>query len=200
MYPLLSMFLFSLTMSISPGPVNLVIISSGVHHGVRSTQPFVSGATLGFTTLLICVGAAFQMTITANANPIFMQFLTLAGSAYIAYLGYRIATAPTRISIERQKAPSFGQGWFMQWINPKAWIACISGVTLFSAADGGMALAVFVTIYFLTCYASLFSWSLLGERLANALDNPRRLRGFNLVTGGLLIASVLWMLGSLYLA
>jgi threonine/homoserine/homoserine lactone efflux protein len=52
-----AMLMFSLTMSISPGPVNMVIISSS--HGFRKTLPFVSGATIGFTLLLILVGFGF---------------------------------------------------------------------------------------------------------------------------------------------
>ena len=55
---ILAMFMFALTMSISPGPVNMVIISSGANHGFRKTLPFISGATTGFTLLLILVGLA----------------------------------------------------------------------------------------------------------------------------------------------
>jgi threonine/homoserine/homoserine lactone efflux protein len=40
---LLAMFSFSLVMSISPGPVNMVIVSSGATYGVRNTFGFVSG-------------------------------------------------------------------------------------------------------------------------------------------------------------
>jgi threonine/homoserine/homoserine lactone efflux protein len=36
---ILAMFMFALTMSISPGPVNMVIISSGANHGFRKTLP-----------------------------------------------------------------------------------------------------------------------------------------------------------------
>jgi len=52
---LIAMCIFSLTMSISPGPMNMVIVSSGANHGVRWTMPFVSGATIGFTLLLVFV-------------------------------------------------------------------------------------------------------------------------------------------------
>lgn len=47
-----SMFIFSLTLSFSPGPVNMVIISSGAVNGFKKTFSFVSGATTGFTLLL----------------------------------------------------------------------------------------------------------------------------------------------------
>jgi len=38
---LIAMFSFSLAMSISPGPVNMVIVSSGASYGVRKTFSFV---------------------------------------------------------------------------------------------------------------------------------------------------------------
>lgn len=197
MYPLLSMFIFSLTMSISPGPVNLVIVSSGANHGARSTFPFVSGATLGFTALLVFVGMSMQSVITDH--PAAFAVVELAGSAFITYMGYKIATAPTEISLGKEKAPTFTQGWLMQWLNPKAWIACVSGVTLFSVPASNAALHTFFAIYFVTCYLSLFAWCLLGERLTTVLDSAGRLRAFNLITGGMLITSTLWMLGSRHL-
>lgn len=197
MYQLLPMFVFSLTMSISPGPVNLVIVSSGANHGVRPTIPFVSGATLGFTALLIFVGMSLIRIV--SDHPLVFHAIELAGSAFIAYLGYKIATAPTEVSIEKRAAPTFVQGWMLQWLNPKAWIACVSGVTLFSEPDGNSALQAFFVIYFFTCYLSLLAWAILGDRLSVVLDNPKRIRVFNLAMGGLLIASTVSMVGSRYL-
>jgi threonine/homoserine/homoserine lactone efflux protein len=59
MSPVIAMISFSLTMSISPGPVNMVIISSGASYGVRKTFSFVSGVTIGFTLLLLFIGLGF---------------------------------------------------------------------------------------------------------------------------------------------
>ena len=49
----LSMAAFALAMSISPGPVNIVALSAGARYGVRASMRHVSGATIGFTALLI---------------------------------------------------------------------------------------------------------------------------------------------------
>ena len=57
-----AMFSFSLAMSISPGPVNMIILSSGVDYGVKKTFPYLSGATIGFTSLLLFVAFAKAMT------------------------------------------------------------------------------------------------------------------------------------------
>jgi len=46
-------------MSISPGPVNMMIISSSINHRVRKTLYFVSGDTIGFILLLVLIGLIF---------------------------------------------------------------------------------------------------------------------------------------------
>ena len=93
---ILAMFMFALTMSISPGPVNMVIISSGANHGFRKTLPFISGATTGFTLLLILVGFGFYAVI--DKYPLFFNYLNIAGSAFIIYLGYKIAASAPELS------------------------------------------------------------------------------------------------------
>ncbi|MDM7027391.1 LysE family translocator, partial [Klebsiella michiganensis] len=149
---ILAMFMFALTMSISPGPVNMVIISSGANHGFRKTLPFISGATTGFTLLLILVGFGFYAVI--DKYPLFFNYLNIAGSAFIIYLGYKIAASAPELSLKKNDTPGFVQGFLLQWLNPKAWIACASGVALFSEPATQTMLMVFIIIYFLVCYIS----------------------------------------------
>ncbi|APR36706.1 LysE family translocator [Paraburkholderia sp. SOS3] len=181
----IAMCVFSLTMSISPGPVNMVIVSSGANHGFRRTIPFVSGATIGFTLLLIVVG--FWLMKFVSAYPVFLMYLELVGAAFIVYVGYRIALAPPEISIERQRTPTFVEGFLLQWLNPKAWIACASGAALFSSSHA--TLLAFISVYFLVCYLSLAAWAVLGDRVAVLLHSRLRIRIFNLTMGAMLIAT-----------
>lgn len=83
---IVTMFIFSLTMSFSPGPVNMIIISSAAAHGFRKTFPFVSGATTGFTALLIFVCFGFYAAI--EQHPLFFKYLNVAGAVFIMYLGW----------------------------------------------------------------------------------------------------------------
>ncbi|NMM28239.1 MAG: LysE family translocator [Glaciimonas sp.] len=189
---LIAMCIFSLTMSISPGPVNMVIVSSGANHGFRRTIPFVSGATIGFTLLLIFVGFWFLQAV--SAYPVFLKYLELIGSAFIVYVGYKVASSAPEISLNNRDVPTFLQGFLLQWLNPKAWIACASGVALFADPDNHAALIAFVSVYFLICYASLAAWALLGDRASVFLNNRLRIRLFNLSMGGMLIASACYMM------
>ncbi|MDH5829050.1 LysE family translocator [Luteimonas sp. M1R5S18] len=188
---LVSMCLFSLALSISPGPVNMVIVSSGANHGFRRTIPYVSGATIGFTLLLIFV--SFGLLHLVVRHPIFMKSLAVLGSAFIVYIGYRIASARPQLAAGQKSAPTFMQGFTLQWLNPKAWMACASGAALFSNPETTTPLLVFAVVYFLVCYISLAAWALLGDRAAMYLNSESRMRLFNLSMGGLLIATAIYL-------
>lgn len=185
-------------MSISPGPVNMIIVSSGASFGVRKTFSFVSGATVGFTSLLVCMGLGFYKII--DLYPYFLKYLSVAGSMFIIYMGYLIATSKPELNIENQNRPNFIQGFLLQWLNPKAWMACVAGVSLFSSPDDNQVFLTFSIIYFLVCYLSLFSWSLLGNKVTILLNSEARIRGFNIFMGLLLISTACFLLYMQFLA
>jgi len=184
---LLAMFSFSLAMSITPGPVNMMIISSGVNHGFKKTVPFISGATIGFTLLLILIG--FGLMNIVNHSPFLLSFMEVLGASFIIYMGYKIATSRADITVKNQekKVPKFYEGFLLQWLNPKAWIACVSGVSMFVSSD--TAFLAFVLIYFTVCYASLSFWGVLGQKATIFLNTPVKLKYFNITMGGILIIS-----------
>lgn len=191
---IIAMFSFSLAMSLSPGPVNMIILSSGVNYGVKKTIPYVSGATIGFTLLLLVIGLGLFEFI--KVYPSFLNYLALGGSLYIGYIGYKIASSLPQIESKPGDLPKFHQGFMLQWVNPKAWIACISGVSLFSSVESNAPFLTFALIYFLVCYGSLALWAILGDRLSTLLNSTVRLRLFNIVLGAMLIATALYLLYS----
>ena len=186
---ILSMFTFSQSMSISPGPVNLAILSSSMNYGVKRTFAFISGATIGFTALLaaVCFGL-YQILVL---YPILLDVITLSGTALLVWMGWNILRAKGESiqtqTFEVEKIPTFLQGALMQWLNPKAWIAAVAGTALFSAAKFDYALALFVSIYFVVCYLSLWIWGIAGEKLAGFLNVGNRARLCNILMGLALI-------------
>lgn len=187
----LAMCLFALSMSISPGPVNLICLSTGVNHGPRRALPFVSGATIGFCLLLALVGLGIG---TLAGYQFLLDLLSLAGAGFIGYIGVKIATSDSRLEAIDVARPSFGQGFLLQWLNPKAWVACLSGVSAFNLAGDYPLLALFVVLYFGICYASIASWALLGGRLGRWIETPHKLRLFNRLMGGALVLVSIYLL------
>ncbi|XXJ20776.1 LysE family translocator [Desulfovibrio caledoniensis] len=179
-------------MSISPGPVNMTIIASGASHGFRRTFPFVSGATIGFILLLLSLGLGLMQFVTAY--PALLKYLSLAGSSFIIYVGYKIATADPELSVEEVSCPDFKQGFLMQWLNPKAWLACIAGISMFTSPDSHAPLFLFSGLYFIICYLSLTTWAVMGTRFGMLLDTRKKMRRFNMVMGSLLCLCALYLL------
>ena len=185
---LFAMFSLSLVMSISPGPVNMMIITSGINYGFKATFSFISGATIGFTLLLIMI--ALGLSTVYSAYPTVFSFLEIFGALFISYMGYKIATSKGAMQMDENKNYlKFHEGFLLQWLNPKAWIACISGVAMFSQSQ--WTLIAFITIYFFVCYASLSFWGVLGQKATRFLNTNRRLELFNMFMGGVLIIAAL---------
>ena len=60
-------------MSITPGPVNTVILSTSLNHGLKRSLPYISGATIGFTLLFDFM--AFGLQSVLNQFPVVLKIL-----------------------------------------------------------------------------------------------------------------------------
>ncbi|MHC5225980.1 LysE family translocator [Ignatzschineria sp. LJL83] len=187
---LISMFLFSIAMSITPGPVNTVILSIGINYGLKNSLPYTTGATFGLLVLLLLIGFGLQDIFLLY--PFLLQVLAILGSLFICYIAFKIMSSTAQISIKDKESlavPSFKDGLFMQWLNPKAWLACISGVTMFSSLESHSTLIIFISVYFVMCYLCLFLWGLCGDSFSSILRVGNRMKYFNLLMGSFLIIS-----------
>ena len=88
---LLPIISFAFVMSITPGPNNIMLWASGANYGFRRTVPHMLGINLGFGSLVLLCGLG--LGVLFEAFPLFQTFLKVAGSLYLLYLAYRIATA-----------------------------------------------------------------------------------------------------------
>ncbi|MGB5867948.1 MAG: LysE family translocator [Arcobacteraceae bacterium] len=187
----LTMFSFALVMSISPGPVNMMILTSSINNGFAKTFRFISGATIGFILLLLAIGLGLSKVI--NIYPDILFYIKIFGFTFIMYMGYKIITSKASLSIEENDTMNlkFYQGFLLQWLNPKAWIACISVVSMYSSVE---LFTIFVIIYFFVCYVSLSLWGVVGSKVTKIFDTDFKLRLFNIVMGLILIVCALSMI------
>jgi threonine/homoserine/homoserine lactone efflux protein len=189
---IIAIAMFALSMSISPGPVNMVTLTTGVNHGFWRAMPFVSGATIGFTLLLAAIGLGVSQLV--ERVPVFLTVLAYLGALFICYMGYKIAVSTPSIELASEQRPNFYQGFLLQWLNPKAWIAGLSCVSGFGLADSYGKLFLCCGIYFLICYASIASWAYLGSRLAGVMVSEARIARFNVVMGVALVLVAVYLL------
>ena len=92
----LSMAAFALAASLSPGPVNLVALGAGARHGFRASLRHVTGATVGFTVLLVLTGLGLQEIL--QRWPGLTDLVRWAGVAFLVYLAIRLAADDGRLA------------------------------------------------------------------------------------------------------
>lgn len=188
---LLAMASFALVASITPGPVNSLALTSGVHHGFRRSLSFVTGATVGFTALLLLAGIGMAGAVARW--PLLDTLMRAAGTGFLFYLAYRLWRADGGMQAGVPGAPpGLWAGASLQWLNPKAWIAAVAGMGAYGLRDGMVSVLAFASLYFVICYASIALWAFLGERLSQVLG--RRMQAFNRAMAGLLAISAIFML------
>ena len=186
-----AMMVFSFVMSISPGPVNIIIVSSSINNGFKASFPFLSGATIGFTCLLAFIAFGFINMI--EEFPSIFSYLSVLGSVFIAYMGFKILSSKATVQIDNNKnSPKFYEGFILQWLNPKAWMACVSGVSMFSSSSYNLML--FILIYFIICYMSLSFWGLLGQKITILFNSEFKLKVLNTIMGLSLIIIAVYLL------
>lgn len=188
---LLALATFALVTSISPGPSNVMLMTSGANFGFARTMPQILGITAGFTALLLGVGMGLGALF--QAWPALSIGLKIVGAAYLLYLAWRIAGSRSIAPDPMAARPlSFSESALFQWVNPKAWIVALAAVAVYmDAASPWASLARLCAVFALVNLPAVSVWAGFGVALRGFLAEPRRLRGFNLAMGAAL-ALTLW--------
>ena len=190
---MISMAAFALVASITPGPVNIVALGAGAQYGFRASQRHVVGATLGFVLLLVLMGLGLHELL--QAWPVLTRVVQWAGVAFLLFMAWKLAADDGRLGGAHEgKAPSFLYGALMQWLNPKAWLACVAGMGAFVADGEARLVWQFAAIYLVICYLSVACWAYAGTFLQHYLSNAAGMRLFNRLMAALLAASAGYLL------
>jgi len=197
---LIAASLFSFVSSITPGPNNMMMLASGVNFGFRRSIPHWLGICGGFTFMLCAVGLGLH-TLLAN-HPALYDILRYAGSAYLIWMAWRLATANASPAAQDDNTPHgaarplgvLGAAAF-QWVNPKAWVMAVTAMSAYLPARAQptdvLAIALLFGLINLPCVAC---WAGGGAALRRFLQDPLRLRIFNISMALALLASLYPML------
>lgn len=200
---ILPMATFALVASISPGPVNLVGLSTGSRYALPKGLIFVTGATIGFVILFVAVG--YGLSSLLKIVPDFERWLSWAGIIFLLYLSSRLAFDNGRVEqsetqkgkFQKQKtdsAPGFFTGFMMQWLNPKAWLASAAGIGAYTHSGDIAQVWLFAALYLPICWLSLSSWVYAGTFLRRKVQQPKIIRSINRTLAALLATSCIFLI------
>jgi threonine/homoserine/homoserine lactone efflux protein len=183
---------YAFVTSITPGPNNFMLLSSGVNFGFVRSIPHMLGIGIGFVVLLLAVG--FGLGAVLTTFPALHTGHKIVGGAYLLYLAWRIAMSRSVESGGDGSAQpmTFLQAAAFQWVNPKAWVMAVTAMAVFSNPENPFLSVILIAVVFgiinLPCVSS---WAGFGMALRGFLSDPVRLKWFN-ISMGVLLAATLW--------
>ncbi len=182
---------FAVVMFFTPGPNNVMLLSSGLTFGFRRTLPHVAGVTFGFAFMIGAVGLGFGTIFIAY--PVLQTILKYAGVVYLIYLAVAIAmSGPVKSDQNSARRPmTFWGAAVFQWINVKGWVMVIGTITAYAGiASFPWNITIQVMLSLLLGAVSCLTWALFGSALRPVLTSASAVRAFNIVMATLLLASL----------
>ena len=187
---LLALISFCLVATITPGPNNMMLLSSGATFGLRRTVPHLIGISGGCAIMVLVLGWSVAGLMTRV--PLLYTLLHVASTAYLLWLAWKIATSagPHAASARGRPFTMLNAAGF-QWVNPKAWAMVLGAVASFARPDHlGSDVLVIAAVLVLVGFPCISLWAGCGAMLTRALRHPRALRAFNVTMAGLLVLSI----------
>ncbi|WP_428243886.1 LysE family translocator [Gynuella sp.] len=189
---LLSVMLFAFTVTITPGPNNLMLTASGVNFGFCRTVPHLLGVIFGYS--LLCVAVALGLGALFVRFPMLHGALKIVGAVYLLYLAWKIAMSGRIVGDGQNEQPmTFWQGAVFQLVNPKGWTMAVTAISAFTL-EGEEVVISLVTVVVCLALVSLICcscWALLGTQIKQFLTSHRALQIFNYSLASVTAGSVL---------
>ncbi|WP_048306426.1 LysE family translocator [Halomonas sp. PR-M31] len=189
--------LYMISMTITPGPNNVMLTASGANYGYWRTLPHILGIMAGCFVLFAAI--ALGLGLLFERYPLFQSLLKIIGSIYLLYLAWKIANAPPPdLSSQGQGHPlTFWQAAGFQFANPKAWVMGLALMAGFLPEGGStllnaLLLAGFAELIALPCISL---WAGFGIAIGRLLRSERSWRIFNGTMGAMTAACVVFILG-----
>ena len=105
----------------SPGPNNVLLLSSTGQYGFKKCFPLMRGIWTGLITVMLICG--FGCKLLGDLIPSIETYARFVGAAYILWLGYKTLTRRTvkdpSASKEQEKPLTFVNGFLLQFLNVK---------------------------------------------------------------------------------
>lgn len=196
MESLVPLALFAFVSSITPGPNNIMLTSSGILFGFLRSVPHMLGITFGFGVMLaLCAVGVGGLLLTVPAVHVVLKAF---GSVYLLYLAWQLRRMAFRQDDATQAQPmSFTGAALFQFVNPKAWVMALTGTSAFLplVQPVWVAIGIFCLVFCVINLPCVGVWAGTGAALRRYLAEPRWQRLFSgvMVTLTVYSAVAIWM-------
>jgi len=186
-----SFLLLAVPAGFTPGPNNLMLLTSTARFGFMRTVPHGLGIVFGFPFMVFVVSLGLGQAF--HAFPVVKTVLKYISAAYLLWLAWHLLSL--RIgSVEARARPLRAyEAALFQWINPKGWVMAVSFAAAFVVAgEGRFASIIWLTLGCLVLATlSSLTWMGVGESLQAVLKKTGLERYLGAALALFLVAAVM---------
>lgn len=169
---LIGITIYYFIMYATPGPNNSILTASGIKFGFKRTIPNIFGIPTGhgIQLALVCFGLGSFFIKFPN----FLDYLKYIGSAYLLFLAWKMFGSLNPSSNDDKSVPlSYFEAILFQFVNPKAWVICITAFSLFFPKDENIIIATLFMVIMSTLIniPSISIWAFGGSIIRKYLRN-----------------------------
>ena len=166
--------IYYVVMYATPGPNNSILTASGIKFGFIKTIPNIFGIPTGhgIQLTLVCFGLGSLFL----QYPYLLNILKYVGAAYLLYLAWKMFGSLNIETKEDKSAPlKYYEAILFQFVNPKAWVICITAVSLFYPEQEN----IFVGTLFMVVMSTIINipsisiWAFGGSVIRKYLNNNK---------------------------
>ena len=173
-----SFLMYCFIITVTPGPTNIVILSTTQHFGIKRGLHFSYGSTIAFFILLVL--SAFLNTLFSTWIPRVLLIMQIIGTTYMIYLAYQIYKMDTS-SDSNNKTGNFSSGFLLQFLNPKVVLFTMTVIPSFILPYYNSFLALSLSVITITIIGliAFLLWVLFGAIFKQFLqDHKKIVNGF----------------------
>ena len=174
----------------SPGPAPLALAATGATFGTKQGLPFLCGILTGL--IFVIVGTTAGLSVLFTTFPNVRSICQILGALYIAFIAFKIATAPIITTEKKQTAPRFIDGFILNLINPKAYAAFLAIFTQFILPYTDTTISYLMTGLCCLAVAIVVDilWLGFGGLLKPIFSEPRQARIIRIIFAGFMLSAV----------
>lgn len=174
---LFALITFAFVGAFTPGPNNIMLMTSGANVGFVRTIPHMLGVIFGFAFMLILVG--FGLIQIFQTYPQLEFILQMVSAIYLSYLAYKIARSEPINSDNRDYKPmSFLAAASFQWVNPKGWSMALSVMSIYATSSDMFSVLLIAFVFICINVPTVSFWTVAGKELQKRLKTPKHLKFF----------------------
>lgn len=187
-----SFLVYCFIVTFTPGPTNIVILSTVHHSGTKKAVEYTYGATIAFGLLLAI--SAMLNTILITIIPKILIVMQIIGSIYMLYLAYQIYKMESSTPTINQTG-TFLSGFLMQFLNPKVVVFTLTVIPTYIMPYYVSVPAVTISVIAITVIGLLaFStWVLFGAIFKELLQKHKKMVNVMMALFLVYAAIMVWM-------